>query len=440
MFGQLVPTMNIAKLPESELSASDFEEPPRAPGGLPVAGLHEGRANEGFRILGDVRVLDLTTSIAGPYATMLLSDFGAEVIKVERPAGDDARHWGPPFLDGESLWFLAVNRNKKSVVLDPGGDRGRAVLERLLDKADVVVTNQLPTAQRKLGLDAATLRKERPRLIHVSITGFGLTGPRAALPCYDLIAEGYSGVMDLTGPAETEPQKVGAPAADMLAGADAAMAVLAALHRRAATGVGASIDISLTESMIRFMSPRMVPYLGSGEVPRRSGGRDSVIAIYQSFETLDLPLTLGLGNDAIWQRFWEAVGHPDEGRRADRATNVDRRAQRTEIVARIQAILHTRPRAEWLERLAAARVPAGPIYRLDEVVEDPHFQARSTFFRIAGEGHDIPQVGLGIQLDGVPAGFFTRPPHLGEHTEPVLRELLGYDDGEIGALREQGVI
>ena len=432
--------MNIAKTPKPDLSAPHHAERTGADGGLPAASLPEGRANEGFRILGDVRVLDLTTSIAGPYASMLLSDFGAEVIKVERPGGDDARHWGPPFLEGESLWFLAVNRNKKSVVLDPAGAHGRAVLERLLDKADVVVVNQLPAAQGKLGLDAATLREARPGLIHVSITGFGLSGPRAALPCYDLIAEGYSGVMDLTGPAETEPQKVGAPAADMLAGADAAMAVLAALHRRAATGQGASIDISLTESMIRFMSPRMVPYLGSGEVPRRSGGRDSVIAIYQAFDTLDLPLTLGLGNDAIWRRFWEAAGHPEEGARPDRATNADRRARRAEIVARIQAILRTRPRAEWLERLAAARVPAGPIYRLDEVVQDPHFQARSTFFRIADAGHDIPQVGLGIQLDGAPAGFFTRPPHLGEHTEPVLRDLLGYDDAEIGALRAQGVI
>lgn len=409
-------------------------------GGLPAASLPEGRTNEGFRILGDVRVIDLTTSIAGPYASMLLSDFGAEVIKVERPGGDDARHWGPPFLDGESLWFLAVNRNKKSVVVDPAGERGRAVLERLLDKADVVVTNQLPAAQRKLGLDAETLRKARPGLIHVSITGFGLSGPRAASPCYDLIAEGYSGVMDLTGPADSEPQKVGAPAADMLAGADAAMAVLAALHRRAASGQGASIDISLTESMIRFMSPRMVPYLGSGDVPRRSGGRDSVIAIYQAFDTLDLPLTLGLGNDAIWRRFWEAVSHPEESMRADRATNADRRAQRAEIVARIQAILRTRPRAEWLERLAAARVPAGPIYRLDEVVEDPHFQARSTFFRIAEGGSDIPQVGLGIHLDGAPAGYFAPPPRLGEHTEPVLRELLRYDDEEIDSLRVQGVI
>lgn len=242
----------------------------------PSADLPEARAAEAFRILDHVTVVDLTSSIAGPYATMLLSDFGARVIKVERPAGDDSRQWGPPFLDGELLWYLSVNRNKKSVALDYGTPDGRAVLEGLLDKADVVVTNLLGKTQAKLGLDAARLRENRPGLIHVSLTGFGLDGPNATLPCYDLIAEGYSGVMDLTGPTDAEPQKVGAPAADMLAGADAALAVLAALHKRAATGQGCALDISLTQSMIRFMSPRIVPS-GFGRIAaphRRQGQRD----------------------------------------------------------------------------------------------------------------------------------------------------------------------
>lgn len=421
----MVPTMKTAAFPV----------PP-----LPVASLPEGHVSEAFRILPDVRVVDLTTSIAGPYATMLLSDFGAEVIKVERRSGDDTRHWGPPFLDGESLWFLSVNRNKKSFSLDYAAESGRQVLLGLLDKADVVVTNQLASVQKKLGLDAATLRASRPGLIHVSLTGFGLSGPRAGLPCYDLIAEGYSGIMDLTGPADAEPQKVGAPAADMLAGADAAMAVLAALLRRAATGQGASIDISLTESMIRFLSPRVLPYLGSGEVPRRTGGRDSVIAIYQTFETKDLPMTLGLGNDAIWQRFWDAVGEPEAAKAEHFATNADRRTHRAEIVARIQAILAREPRAEWLRRFAAAKVPAGPIYRVDEVVEDEHFRARSAFYRVTKNGRDVPQVGLGIHMDGEPAGCFTPPPQLGEHGEDVLRQILGYDEDAIAALRADGVI
>ncbi|MGU3497097.1 CaiB/BaiF CoA transferase family protein [Xanthobacteraceae bacterium A53D] len=406
----------------------------------PAADLPEGRTTDTFRMLPGVRVLDLTTSIAGPYATMLLADFGAEVVKVERLEGDDARHWGPPFLDGESLWFLSVNRNKKSVRLDFSTPEGREVLAGLLDKADVVVTNMLAGAQKKLGLDAAGVRASRPGVIHVSLTGFGMDGPYAARACYDLIAEGYSGVMDLTGPPDAEPQKVGAPAADMLAGTDAAMAVLAALHRRAATGQGCAIDIALTESMIRFMSPRIVPYLGSGEVPRRTGGKDSVIAIYQTFETADLPLTLGLGNDGIWKRFWAAVGDPQGAEGAHVATNAGRRENRGEIVARIQAILATRPRAEWLARFAEAKVPAGPIYRVDELADDAHFRARETFFRIERNGHDVPQVGLGIHMDGESAGYVTPPPRLGEHSADVLRDLLGYDAAAIAALRDRGVI
>ncbi len=274
----------------------------------------------------------------------------------------------------------------------------------------------------------------------MSLTGFGLDGPNAGLLCYDLIAEGYSSVMDLTGAVESSPQKVGAPAADMLAGSDAALSVMAALHRRAVTGEGCAIDIALTESMIRFMSARIVPYLGSGEIARRSGGTDSVIAIYQTFETADLPMTLGLGNDGIWRRFWAAVGQPEAAEGPEVATNADRRARRTEIVARIQAVLSQRPRAEWLDLLAKAKVPAGPIYRLDELVQDPHFRERSTFFRIPRDGHDLPQVALGIHVDGEAAGYTSPPPRLGEHNEHVLRDLLGYDEDKVSALKTSGAI
>lgn len=393
-----------------------------------------------FKMLSGVRVVDLTTSIAGPYATMLLSDFGADVVKVERLGGDDARQWGPPFLYGESLWFVSVNRNKQSICLDYSSAEGRKVLSDLLDRADVVVTNQLEGVQRKLGLDALSVRASRPRLIHVSLTGFGLSGPNSALPCYDLIAEGYSGVMDLTGTLETEPQKVGSPAADMLAGTDAAMSVLAALHRRNATGMGCVVDVSLTESMIRFMSPRIVTYMGSGEIPRRSGGKDSVIAIYQTFETADLPMTLGIGNDAIWNRLWTALGHPEVADDPRFSNNADRRAHRDEIVAMIQENLLARPRSEWLRLFAAGKVPAGPIYRVDEVVEDPHFKARSTFYRMDREGEALPQVSLGIRVDGVSARGSAPPPRLGEHTEDVMRDLLAYDEERIASLRAAGTI
>lgn len=402
--------------------------------------LPHGHCEPTFSILKGVRVIDLTTSIAGPYGTMLLSDFGAEVIKIERQSGDDARFWGPPFVDGESLWFLSVNRNKSSVCLDYSKPEGRVVLDALLDVADIVVSNQTPDVQAKLGMTPELLRQGRPKLIVASITGFGLSGRNSRKPCYDLIAEGYSGIMDLTGPADAAPQKVGAPAADMLAGADCAMGVLAALYRRKETGEGATIDIALTESMIRFTSPRIVPYMGSGEVSRRTGGRDSVIAVYQTFDTADEPLTLSLGTDRIWQRFWTLVERTDFGLNPALASNAQRRVKRDEIVASIQTILLQKPRAQWLQLLADAGVPAGPIYRVDEVTDDAHFQERGLFFQIERNGHALPQVGLGIQLDGKAAGYRSAPPRLGEHTNEVLAEVLGYPQEHLNKLREDKLI
>ncbi len=390
---------------------------------LPWQALPVQDAATGFQLLSGMTVLDLTTSVSGPYATMLLADFGAEVIKVERPGGDDARHWGPPFLDGQSLWFAAVNRNKKSVVLDLADDAAREQLLALMAQADVLICNQPHDVQRKLGLDYATLKSLKPDLIHVSITGFGLDGERAALTCYDLIAEGYSGIMDVTGSADGPPQKIGAPAADMLAGQDAAMATVVALLARERTGKGAQIDVSLAESMTRFLACRISSYMGSGEVPVRSGGTDSVIAVYQSFETADEPLNLGLGSDAIWTRFWTALGNPAYATRPEFATNALRRERRSEIVAAIQAILRREPRAHWLALFARARIPAGPINRVDEVVHDPAFQARGLFFTLHDEGRLVPQVGLGIHIDGRTATPRAAPPRLGQHTEMVLDRL-----------------
>ncbi len=400
----------------------------------------DGASRDPIRLLEGVRVLDLTTSIAGPYATLLLADFGASVIKIERREGDDARGWGPPFLAQQSLWFLAVNRNKRSVTLDFSAREGRELLQRLVAQQDVVVTNQVGRSQKKLGIDYATLSALHPGLVHVSITGFGVQGERSELPSYDLIAEGYSGVMDLTGAAGGEPQKVGTPAADLLAGMDAAMAVAAALYRRRAEGKGCAIDISMVESMTRFMSPRLVPYLGSGELPRRSGARDSVIAIYQTFDTADEPITLGLGNDGIWRRFWAAVGDPDYGAAARFGANKDRRAARAEIVARIQTVLQSRQRGEWLALFAQHRIPAGPINRLDEVAADRELQARGMLYSVAAFGTDIPQVGLGIRVDNSSETYRSPPPRLGEHTDAVLREELGLGDAEINRLREQQII
>lgn len=382
------------------------------------------RTGPGFTLLSGIKVVDITTSVAGPYATMLLSDFGAEVIKVERPEGDDARKWGPPFLDGQSLWFTAINRNKKSVVLDQRKPADRDALIALLRTADIFVTNQPTDVQKKLNLDYDTLRQVREDLIFVSISGFGLTGERSELTCYDLIAEGYSGIMDVTGQSDGPPQKVGAPAADMLAGQDAAMAAMAALIDRGRTGKGRKIDVSLVESMTRFLTCRLSSYLGSGEVPRRSGGTDSVIAIYQAFDTADHPITLGLGSDAIWARFWAAVGDPSFGARAEFGSNADRRSQRETIVARIKSVLVGQSRQYWLDLFAKNRIPAGPINRLDEVASDAALQDRGLFFALQNErGRLVPQIGLGIHVDETFSVPRSVAPTLGQHTAEILQGL-----------------
>lgn len=409
---------------------------------LPADALPIRRLGEGFNLLADVRIIDLTTSIAGPSGTMLLADMGAEVIKIERPGGgDDARSWGPPFLDGESLWFASVNRNKKSVALDFSKATGLDLLHRLVRQADIVFVNLPPRAARKLKVDAHTLCAVRPDLIYVSITGFGMTGGRADWTCYDLIAEGYSGIMDITGAAGGEPQKIGAPAADMLAGQDAAFATVAALYARRATGKGRVVDVALVDSMTRLLSCRIMSYLGSGELPTRSGGKDSVIAIYQTFDTADKPIALALGNDNIWKRFWIAVGDATYADSADLGTNYDRRERRDQIVARIARILRDKPRDHWLTLLREARVPAGPINNVAEVVEDETLLARGMFYRLAPlNRRSLPQVGTGILLDGEFALPRSAPPALGEHTDEVLGSLLGLSEEDRQRLLDQKVI
>ena len=408
---------------------------------LPYEQLPAPPAKAAPALLKGVTVLDLTTSIAGPYATMLLADMGARVIKIERPgAGDDCRAWGPPWHDGESLWFLSVNRNKESVTLDYAGEAGRRVLHDMVKKADVVIVHLVGRVQKKLGIDYATLSALNPRLVFVSLTGFGMEGARRDFPCYDLIAEGYSGVMDLTGEADSPPQKVGTPAADLISGMDAAMATLGALFERASSGKGHQIDIAMVDSMTRFMSPRIVPYLGAGEIPHRTGARDSVIAVYQAFETQDKPLTLGLGNDAIWKRFWQAVGEPAKGEDPRHASNADRRNVRAEIVGDIQRVLKTKPRDAWLKIFSEAKVPAGPVNSIDDLTRDPELVARGLFYTADTDGRRVPQVGFGIGIDGGNATYRSPPPRLSEHTDAVLRDWLGYDAAAIAQLRAQKLV
>ncbi len=394
-----------------------------------------------LRLLAGVRVIDVTTSLAGPYASLLLADMGAEVIKIERPGvGDDSRHWTPPELGGKALWYCSVNRNKRSVALDYSTDGGRKVLFDLIRTSDVFLTNQLPKVQTKLGIDWKSVKAAKPDIVFVSVTGFGLEGTRSNDPCYDLIAEGYSGVMDLTGAADSGPQKVGTPAADLLGGADAALGCIAALFERRVSGSGHLVDIALVDSMVRFMTPKLVSYMGSGIVPRRTGGTDSVIAVYQVFETADEPMTLGLANDNTWQRFCKAVGREDLLNDPSLINNAGRVVERSRLVAEIAPILRTRSRVAWLELFNREKVPAGPINSLDQVVADQELRNRGLFYSVDDGGVDLPQVGLGMMVDRERAGCAQPPPHLGQDTENVLAEILGYDKDRIVSLKQEQVI
>ena len=397
--------------------------------------------NHCFSALQNIKVLDFSTSVAGPYGCQLLADFGAEVVKIEKPiTGDDARGWGPPFLDNESLWFLSVNRNKSSVVIDMALDEGKALFNKLICEADVLVTNLLPKVQKKLKIDFESLKTLNPQLIHASLTGFGLEGKRSNFPCYDLIAEGYSGVMDMTGEISQDPQKIGTPAADLLAGMDLALATMAALLQRAKDHQGHAIDIAMVDSMTRFMTPRLISYLGSGELPRRDGAKESVIAIYQVFQTADEPITLGLGNDAIWKRFWSALNDPEYINDPKYTSNADRRKLRQQLVQAIQERLLKQPKAYWLDLFQSNNIPAGPINRLDQISSDAEMFQRGMFYSLNNKSSEIPQVGLGIQIDGQQSFCSKPPPKLGADTSMILEKWLNLSNLEIENLISKNII
>ncbi|AHG64150.1 CaiB/BaiF CoA transferase family protein [Advenella mimigardefordensis] len=407
----------------------------------PFNSLPKIEKSEGQSLLRGMRVVDLTTSIAGPYATQLLADLGATVYKIEkRVVGDDARHWGPPFIHGESPWYLSVNRNKHSLALDLLHPDGQKVLDQLLEQCDVLVVNLVESVQKKLGIDYARLSERFPKLIHASLTGFGLEGARSHLPCYDLIAEGYSGVMDLTGERDNDPQKVGTPAADLLAGQDVALAVLAAYIERERSGKGARLDVSMQTSMTRFMAPRLASYLSSDELPRRSGGKDSVIAIYQVFNTADQQISLGLGNDAIWRRFWIALAQPETGEDERYGSNAKRREHRDEIVSKIAQVLATKTREEWLTIFEQHRIPAGPINSLEDVARDQALLDSEFLYQVDSSSGAVPQIGLGIAINGNQSVHRKAPPALGEDTEAILAEVLCMSQDDINNLKQSGAI
>jgi crotonobetainyl-CoA:carnitine CoA-transferase CaiB-like acyl-CoA transferase len=390
--------------------------------------------------LAGVRVVDISSSYAGPTASMYLGDMGADVVKVERPhIGDDARSWGPPFVGDQAAWFLSANRNKRSACIDLSQPPGRELLLRLLDGADVFIENLNPAKLGQLGLDPGEVRGPRPRLIYCAISGFGLDGPDHDRPGYDLIAQARSGLMSVTGAPGAMPQRVSTALSDVVTGMLAAFTISAALFRRASTGEGELIELSLLESDLALMAPRIAAFLAGEPEPKPSGGMDSVLAVYQPFETADAPIVLAVGNDRMWQRCCGVLGLEELAADEELATNAGRRERRHEVVAAVAERLAAAPAAEWLERFAAAGVPCQPVNFLSSVVTDPQVLSRGAIAE-----HDHPTAGVysAVQapwrLGSSGRGAAEPPPVLGAHTAEVLAEA-GLTPDEVAALVAEGV-
>jgi crotonobetainyl-CoA:carnitine CoA-transferase CaiB-like acyl-CoA transferase len=383
----------------------------------------------------------MSTSYAGPTATMYLADMGADVIKVERPRdGDDARAWGPPFVGEDSAWFLSANRNKRSVCIDLLSDDGTATLHRLIESADVFITNTNPSKLSGMGIHPDDLAVYNSSLIYCSISGFGMDGPEHSLPGYDLIAQARSGLMSLTGAEGGSPQRVSTPVSDVVAGLVAAFATAAALVRREKTGEGELIDVSLLESDLALVSPRITAFLAGESEPAPSGATDSVLAIYQAFDTADDPVALAVGNDRMWKRCCVVLGLGDLADDKELSDNTGRRSRRREIIDRISMEMRKEPSAVWLKRFARAGVPCQPVQRMSKVVADPQLKARGAMaeYRTAKDGV-FTAVRAPWRLRSSDRGPSSPPPELGADTVSVLEEA-GFDSAEIQRLLEKGAV
>ena len=405
--------------------------------------------------LSGIRVLDLSRVLAGPWCTQTLADLGADVVKIERPvAGDDTRHWGPPFLHdsageptGQGAYFACCNRNKRSVTIDMATADGQALLTRMAAEADVLVENFKVGGLAAYGLDYTSLAKVNPRLVYCSVTGFGQDGPYARRAGYDLMVQAMSGMMSITGRADDVPgggpQRVGVALTDTFTGMYAATAILAALHARHATGRGQHIDMSLLDVGMAILANQSTGYLNSGEVPQRQGNTHPSLAPYQDFHTADGSMLLAIGNDGQFARFCAAVGRPEWSADPRYATNVNRVQNRATLIPSMQEVTRTRSTAEWIALFEDKAVPCGPINDIGQAFEDPQVVARGLSMKLprdAGDGiSEIAVVASPMRLSEHPPVVTHAPPALGEHTDEVL-SAMGIDAAEIGRLRQLGVL
>ena len=392
--------------------------------------------------LDGVRVLDLTRALAGPYCTMFLGDFGAEVVKVEQPqVGDDSRGWGPPFVEKESAYFLSINRNKKSITIDMKTAEGIELVRRLAGVADVLIENFRPGTMERFGLGDADLMALNPRLIYASLSGFGADGPMKDWPGYDLVIQAYGGFMSITGPRDGEPTKVAVAIIDIVAGLMVGKAIMVALFARERSGVGQKIDTSLLEAEVACLIPYGSDYLATGKVPGRWGNAHPNIVPYQTFNTLDGYMVVGAASEGNWQRLCQAVEKPELANDPRFANNAQRVAHREELIAILQDLFRRRDTASWIKLLGDAGLPCGPVNTIDQVFKDPQVLHRNMLLEVEHPtAGTVRMAGMPVKFSATPASLRLPPPLLGQHSAEVLQSWLAVSKERVQELKGKKII
>ena len=393
------------------------------------------------RPLEGIKVLDLSRALAGPYCTMMLADMGAEVIKIEMPErGDDSRAWGPPFIEGESAYFISVNRNKKSMTLNLKKEKSVEIIHRLIKQSDVLIENFRPGTMEKLSLSYDEVKEINPKIIYCSISGFGQDGPYRLLPGMDQVLQGMGGLMSITGEPDGPPVKVGVAVADIAGGMFAAYGIVVALFNRETGGKGQMIDLSLLDCQVAWLTYRAGSFFASGEIPKPLGSGHPVIVPYQAFKAKDVYVNVAAGNDQLWQKFCKALGLENLMNEQQFATNAMRVKNREEIIEIIGDVICNKKADEWLKILTEAGVPCGPIYNMDKIFSDPQVLHREMVKELehptAGK---VKVTGIPIKLSNTPGEILTAPPTLGQHTKEILTEL-GYNNEDIDKMSQEKII